>query len=162
MSELLHRSWDATLLADQKGRLAIISAEGGVFDIIAGRYNGNIPNMDVWLKGHSGDMIRIDRKGRPPEYIRKPALTLGLMIQPEVLKSIAAQRAFRGRGLVARFLYALPVSQVGYRKTGAPPLSETVRTATTLISRRWQQVWSAGSVIPRCSRSPRRRTPLSR
>ena len=82
----------ASLLADHGGRIAVISAEGGVFDIIAGRYNGNIPNMDVWLKGHSGDMIRIDRKGRPPEYIRKPALTLGLMIQPEVLKSIAAQR----------------------------------------------------------------------
>ena len=123
----------ASLLADHGGRMAIISAEGGVFDIIAGRYNGNIPNMDVWLKGHSGDMIRIDRKGRPPEYIRKPALTLGLMIQPEVLKSIAAQRAFRGRGLIARFLYAMPVSQVGYRKTGAPPLSETVRTVVARV-----------------------------
>jgi hypothetical protein len=119
----------ASLLADHGGRIAVVSAEGGVFDIIAGRYNANIPNMDVWLKGHSGDMIRIDRKGRPPEYIRKPALTLGLMIQPDVLKSIAAQRAFRGRGLIARFLYALPKSQVGYRKTGAPPVSEAVRTA---------------------------------
>ena len=94
-----------------------------VFDIIAGRYNGNIPNMDVWLKGHSGDMIRVDRKGRPPEYIRKPAMTLGLMIQPEVLKSIAAQPSFRGRGLIARFLYAMPVSKVGYRKTNAAPVS---------------------------------------
>jgi hypothetical protein len=36
------------------GRLAIISAEGGVFDIIAGRYTNNVPNMDLWLKGHSG------------------------------------------------------------------------------------------------------------
>ena len=131
----------ASLLAEQTGRIAVISAEGGVFDIIAGRYNGNIPNMDVWLKGHSGDMIRVDRKGRPPEYIRKPALTLGLMIQPEVLKSIAAQRAFRGRGLIARFLYALPVSQVGYRKTGAPPLSETVRTAYDADIRSSQRVW---------------------
>ena len=32
-------------------------------------------------------MIRIDRKGRPPEYIPRPALTLGLMIQPEVLRT---------------------------------------------------------------------------
>jgi hypothetical protein len=64
------------------------STEGGVFDVIAGRYNGNIPNMDVWLKGHSGDMIRVDRKGRPPEYIRKPAMTLGLMIQSDVLKAL--------------------------------------------------------------------------
>ena len=31
------------LLAEQKGRLAIISAEGGIFDIIAGRYNEQRP-----------------------------------------------------------------------------------------------------------------------
>jgi Protein of unknown function (DUF3987) len=93
------------------------SAEGGVFDIIGGRYNGNVPNLDVWLKGHSGDPIRIDRKGRPPEYIPRPALTLGLMMQPDVLKSIAAQKTFRGRGLLARFMYAMPVSKVGRRAT---------------------------------------------
>ena len=39
-------------------------------------------------------MIRVDRKGREPEYIPRPALTLGLMIQPEVLSIIAAQRVF--------------------------------------------------------------------
>ena len=49
-------------------------------------------------------MIRVDRKGRAPEYIRKPAMTLGLMIQPEVLKTIAAQPSIRGRGLIATIL----------------------------------------------------------
>ena len=89
------------MLHESGGSIAVISAEGGVFDIIAGRYSGSIPNMDVWLKAHSADMIRVDRKGRPPEYIRKPAMTLGLMIQPEVLKTIATQPSFRGRGLIA-------------------------------------------------------------
>jgi replicative DNA helicase len=106
-----------------------------VFDIIAGRYNGNIPNMDVWLKGHSGDMIRVDRKGRPPEYIRKPAMTLGLMIQHEVLKTIAAQPSFRGRGLVARFLYTMPVSNVGYRKTNTDAVPDHVLTAYNTVIR---------------------------
>ena len=87
-----------SLLAEQGGRLAIISAEGGIFDIIAGRYSGNAPNMDLWLKGHAGDLMRIDRKGRPPEYIRRPALTLGLMIQPSVLWTIASHRDFRDAG----------------------------------------------------------------
>jgi uncharacterized protein DUF3987 len=105
----------ASLLAEQGGRLAIISAEGGIFDIIAGRYSSNVPNMDLWLKGHSGDPMKVDRKGRPPEYVRRPALTLGLMIQPEVLHAIAANRQFRGRGFLARILYAYPVSKVGYR-----------------------------------------------
>jgi replicative DNA helicase len=119
----------ASLIAEQSGRLAIISAEGGLFDIIAGRYNGNVPNLDLWLKGHSGDPVRIDRKGRSPEYIRRPALTLGLMIQPEVLRVIAAQRQFRGRGLLARFLYALPPSKVGRRQTAAPPVPDDVANA---------------------------------
>src|SRR4051794_32339361 len=38
-----------SLLAAQGGRLAIISAEGGIFDVIAGRYSGNVPNLDLWL-----------------------------------------------------------------------------------------------------------------
>jgi hypothetical protein len=46
------------------GRMAIISAEGGLFDILAGRYSNGVPALDVWLKGHAGDPLRIDRKGR--------------------------------------------------------------------------------------------------
>jgi hypothetical protein len=116
----------ASLLAEQGGRLAIISAEGGIFDIIAGRYSGNVPNMDLWLKGHSGDPLKVDRKGRAPEYVRRPALTLGLMIQPEVLSAIAANRQFRGRGFLARILYAWPESKVGRRQIAPPPISSDV------------------------------------
>jgi replicative DNA helicase len=107
--------------------MAIFSAEGGVLDIIAGRYSGAIPNMDVWLKGHAGDPMRVDRKGRPPEYIPKPALTLGLMIQPSVLTSIAGHREFRGRGLLARILYARPASKVGHRTIAASAVPEAVK-----------------------------------
>jgi hypothetical protein len=116
----------ASLLAEQGGRLAIISAEGGIFDIIAGRYNRNIPNLDLWLKGHSGDRLKVDRKGRDPEDIPRPALTLGLMIQPDVLSTIAAHHQFRGRGFLARILYAYPVSRVGHRRIGAAPANPVV------------------------------------
>ena len=98
----------ASLLADQGGRLAIISAEGGIFDIIAGRYNKGSPNMDLFLKGHSGDVLKVDRKGRPPEVVPRPALTLGLMIQPAVLAAIAGNQQFRGRGFLARIMYSYP------------------------------------------------------
>lgn len=118
----------ASLLAEQGGRLAGISAEGGIFDIIAGRYSGN-PNFDLWLKGHAGDPIRVDRRSRDPEYIESPALTLGLMVQPAVLDTIGENRQFRGRGLLARFLYAYPVSKVGYRKIGADPVTAETETA---------------------------------
>jgi replicative DNA helicase len=116
----------ASLLAAQGGRLAIISAEGGIFDIIAGRYSGNVPNLDLWLKGHSGDSLKVDRKGRPPEHVRRPALTLGLMIQPEVLNAIASNRQFRGRGFLARILYAWPVSRVGRRRIAPPPVDPDI------------------------------------
>jgi replicative DNA helicase len=118
--------------------LAIISAEGGPFDIIAGRYS-KLPNFDMWLKGHAGDPLKVDRKGRPSEYIPRPALTLGLMIQPVVLDAIAANREFRGRGLLARFLYSFPVSKVGRRKIAPTPVSAEIReryewTVTALAS----------------------------
>ena len=116
----------ASLLAEQGGRLAVISAEGGPFDIIAGRYSRRLPNLDVWLKGHCGDEL-VDRKGRPPERIPRPALTLGLMIQPAVLDAIAANREFRGRGLLARFLYSWPESRVGRRKINTTPAPEEAR-----------------------------------
>lgn len=112
----------ASVLAEQGGRLAIISAEGGIFDVIAGRYSGNVPNLDVFLKGHAGDPLRVDRRGRPPEYVRRPALSIGLMIQPAVLAAIGRQQSFRGRGLLARFLFSIPTSKVGRRLAGADPV----------------------------------------
>jgi hypothetical protein len=73
-----------SLLAEQSGRLAILSAEGGIFATIAGRYSG-VPDLDVFLKGHAGDLLRVVRKSAPPEYIPAPALTLGLAVPPDVL-----------------------------------------------------------------------------
>jgi hypothetical protein len=60
-----------SFLAEQGGRAAVISTEGGIFDIIAGRYSKS-PNMDIYLKGHSGDEVRVDRKGRPPDSFPGP------------------------------------------------------------------------------------------
>jgi replicative DNA helicase len=120
-----------SLLAEQAGRLAIVSAEGGIFDVIAGRYSGNVPNLDVFLKGHAGDALKVDRKGRPPEYVPNPALTLGLMVQPAVLTAIGEQRSFRGRGLLARFLYTVPPSKVGRRRIDPPAVPGEVRDAYT-------------------------------
>ncbi|OBG69243.1 hypothetical protein A9X05_05260 [Mycobacterium sp. E3298] len=120
------------LLAEQGGRLGIVSTEGGLFELVGGRYSHNIPNIDVFTKGHSGDPVTIDRKGQPPACIPCPALTLGLMIQPQVLETIAANPVFRGRGLLARFCYALPVSRVGYRLSRVAPLNQDTVDAYAL------------------------------
>jgi hypothetical protein len=109
------------------GRIALLSPEGDVFDQMAGRYNQAAgPNLGVYLKGHAGDLLKVDRRGRPPEYVQRPCLTIGLTVQPEVLQGLADRPGFRGRGLLARFLYSLPESLVGRRQPGAPPVPEAV------------------------------------
>ncbi len=93
----------AGLLHEHGGRMAVMSSEGEIFDLMAGWYSANsTPNFTVYLKGHSGDTIRVDRVGRPPEYVEGPALTLGLTVQPEVIRGLADKPGFRGRGLLGR------------------------------------------------------------
>lgn len=106
----------ATHLSEQIGeRIGLLSAEGGIFDILAGRYSDK-PALDIFLKGHSGDSYRVDRKGRPSEVIHRPIITLGLTIQPSVLQSIGRSRDMNGRGLLARFLYVMPDTALGERE----------------------------------------------
>ncbi|MEN3614450.1 DUF3987 domain-containing protein [Plantactinospora sp. ZYX-F-223] len=120
----------ASLLAEQGGRLAVLSPEGGIFATIAGRYSGT-PNLEVFLKGHAGDMLRVNRRSRAPEHVEHPALTLGLAVQPDVLRDIADMPGFRGKGLLARILFSLPENTVGRRKVGADPVTEQVASAYT-------------------------------
>jgi replicative DNA helicase len=115
------------------GRIALLSPEGDVFDQMAGRYSqSGGPNLGVYLKGHAGDLLKVDRRGRPPEYVERPSLTIGLAVQPEVLRGLASRPGFGGRGLLARFLYSLPTSLVGHRQAGAPPVPAAVADRYTL------------------------------
>lgn len=110
-----------SVLADCGGKTAIVSAEGGIFDMLSGIYSKNV-NIDVMLKGHSGDSIRVDRIGRNSESIMNPALTVLLTVQPNVLSGMMQNGTFRGRGLTARFLYCMPTSIVGQRKYRTEPI----------------------------------------
>ncbi|GAB7040704.1 MULTISPECIES: YfjI family protein [Catenuloplanes] len=115
-----------SLMADNGGRMAVISDEGGVFDMLAGRYS-SAPNLDPYLKGHVGRPIRVDRHNREGEFIPRPALTVGVMIQPSVLRKFGGNDDLAGRGLVARFLFVLPASLAGYREIDPDPIPTPVR-----------------------------------
>jgi replicative DNA helicase len=115
-----------SLLAEQGGRIAMFSDEGEVFSMMAGRYSSKGPNLGVYLKGHVGSSIRVDRKGRDPEIIQKPALTLGLTVQPVVLSQLLAIDGARGRGLLGRFLWSVPANNVGYRRSDPEPVPAEV------------------------------------
>jgi hypothetical protein len=118
----------ASLMAEQGERMAVLSDEGGVFDLLAGRYSKGVPNLDLWLKGHSGSPVRVDRadRTRPPVLMDHPCLTVGISPQPDVLEALRDKPGFRGRGLLARFLYALPRSPLGYRPLAVHPMQSEV------------------------------------
>lgn len=103
-----------SLLAEQGERIGVLSDEPGLFLIMSGLYSGGAANLDVFLQGYSGSPMRVDRASREVR-IDRPALSIGLMIQPGILADVATHRRFRDSGLLARFLYAMPASNVGNR-----------------------------------------------
>ncbi|MBL8796320.1 MAG: DUF3987 domain-containing protein [Planctomycetia bacterium] len=117
-----------TLLHDHGGRMAVLSPEGDVFDLMAGRYSGKgMPNFGVYLNGHAGDDLRVDRVARTAEFVHRPALTLGLVVQPDVIRGLADKPGFHARGLLGRFLYCMPKSLIGQRKADPSPVPALVR-----------------------------------
>ena len=115
------------LMAANGGRMAIISDEGGIFDTLAGRYSG-APNLDPYLKGHAGQPMSNERQTREGASIDKPALTVCVMAQPTVLRKFGGNTDLAGRGLPARFLFALPRSLAGYRLVNTDSIPEQVTT----------------------------------
>jgi replicative DNA helicase len=118
----------AQMIFEQDGRMGVFSAEGDIFAIIAGRYSKD-PNFGVFLKGHAGDCLKVNRIQRAAAHIERPALTLGLCVQPKVIEGLGARKEFRGFGLLARFLFSLPLNPLGYRDVDAPAVSAEIITA---------------------------------
>jgi hypothetical protein len=110
----------AVEMQQQGGRMAILSDEGGLFDMLAGRYTGS-PNFDLINQAHSGSPVRVNRISRPAVFLRHPVLSIGISPQPDVLQHLADTPQFRGRGLLARFLFAIPASPLGNRSLEFKP-----------------------------------------
>lgn len=90
------------LLVEHGERMSVLSDEAGIFLIMAGMYSGGMASLDVFLQGHAGTPMRVDRAGRSA-HVDKPALTFGLALQPGVLADVANSRRFRDSGLLAPF-----------------------------------------------------------
>lgn len=103
------------------GAGSIIDSEGEFFGILSGRYSGGVPNIGIALKGYDGDRYKVRRIGRKQEDLERAVLTLGLCVQPVILEDAAKSKAMVERGLLARFLFAVPPSLLGTRDDeGAP------------------------------------------
>ncbi|MCK8823993.1 DUF3987 domain-containing protein [Fuchsiella alkaliacetigena] len=107
----------AQLMANNFGRFAVLSPEGDIFKIMGGLYSRKV-NLNNYKKGWTGkETIKEGRMGRKGVRISKPALTMGLTVQPTTIRDLESKNIFRGEGLLARFLYIMPDSLIGNRKS---------------------------------------------
>ncbi|HYG77026.1 MAG TPA: DUF3987 domain-containing protein [Planctomycetota bacterium] len=117
----------ANLLHLHGGRASVLDPEGGLFELMAGRYSESGANFEVFLKGHAGDTLRVDRMGRASEFVPSPALTVAITPQPMVIGGLSSKPGMRGRGLLGRFLYSIPKSRLGHRNIDPAPMPEHIR-----------------------------------
>jgi len=113
------------LLSANGERMAIMGAEGGVFGIVAGRFSGNPkapPDMDVLLQAWSGDAGDSDRKTTTSTRLKAPALTIGLFVQPQVLREVSNIYGAEEKGLLSRLLVARVESNAHKQKYIGEPM----------------------------------------
>lgn len=116
------------LLAVNGEHAAIISAEGGVLDVLAGRYSKAI-NIDVLLHGNNTERHTVDRVSRPTDKLKSPEVSIVLAVQPDVIRRLVSNGDFATRGFLGRFLYAMCKSRVGSRSYIAPEIPAAAKEA---------------------------------
>lgn len=116
------------------GRAIVASAESDPLDVVFGRYSG-APNLGLWLAGHAGDPHQTNRRGRQPEHLKRPALSVALAVQPEGIRPMLESREAAGRGFTARFLFVAPESKVGSRPIRPPTMPDAVAARYRLAVR---------------------------
>ena len=95
----------------------IFSEEGDVLDIIAGRYSDKgSANIGIFLKAYNGENFRSTRVTSGEIQLKRPLLSMCLMLQPEIYKRIVTNKTLQGRGCIARFLFAHPEKSTGKRQ----------------------------------------------
>lgn len=101
-SEALERK-----LFENNEAIGIICSEGRtVLEIIKGKYNSTGgTDCGVWLSGHAGDYIKIDRIGRKSFELFHPILAALLALQPDALEAAGECPGLRHSGFLPRWLY---------------------------------------------------------
>lgn len=107
-------------------KLGIVSAEADAGELLGARYSDAGPNLDLLLCAHAGDAITTRRAGGRLVPLDRPAMGMVLAVQPEAVRTVLADRAARGRGLVDRMLLILAPSRMGSRLLDSPPVPDAV------------------------------------
>lgn len=123
----------ASKMGQHNERMAIVSDEGTIFKHMTGAYSSN-PNNTIWLKSHDGSRLSVDRRDESKHVtLKRPLLTLGMAVQPEALRSVAARPELRGVGMLARFLFAMPESSVASMTFRSTPVPAQIKNAYTAL-----------------------------
>lgn len=137
------------LLKEQNGHLGMMVDEGGPLNMMGGQYSSK-PNLDVYLQSWGGDAVSNDRVSRESTRIESACLSLGLAVQPQLLKD-SSTSVMHGRGLMARFWYAVPKNLVGDRDTDTGAVPADVTGA-------WAELIASLSLLPECKSEDERPT----
>lgn len=125
-------------LSENGERAAITGDEATIFKIIGGAYSGGKGsggvNFDILLNSYDGSQYKVSRKGSGNIYLKAPLVTIGTMIQEQPFKQLLENSDISGKGLLQRFIFAIPRSNVGNIPFTAPQIpSKTARAYKELI-----------------------------
>lgn len=118
-------------IAEQDGRFAVLSDEAGILEVMNGLYSEGKANLDIYLKGWDGGAMRIDRKTSSIDC--NPYLSVVLAIQPKIVFNLGKKSALQGNGLMERFLWVIPRSNLGERPTLSRPVPEELQDAYGIL-----------------------------
>lgn len=106
----------AEAMGQQGGCMALLNEEGGTFlNTLSGRYDSTgKSDLDAWLQGYDGGRIQVERMSRKL-LIERPRMSIGLVVQPDVLRKMSETPGLEERGLMSRFCFVWGPSLVGKR-----------------------------------------------
>lgn len=96
------------------GRVALLSAEGGLLENLAGRYNDGAARTEFLNSAFDGEPYDGERVSDGERKIDKPWSCIVLVVQPDVLKTMLASPKMRNRGFLQRF-WIFDIPDTAYR-----------------------------------------------
>jgi replicative DNA helicase len=116
------------LMAAHAGKIMLVAPEPDIFGMMQGRYTQRgHASLSVFLQGFGGEPLCIDRVGSGTVRVERPLLTAVVSAQPTAISQIVTDPVLAGRGLLNRFLYAVPRDSLGRRRGNSPAIPEDVR-----------------------------------
>ena len=90
-----------------KGRISLVSSEGGMFDVIGNAYASNgAVNMNLLNKSYDGEPYSDRRVTRAGVNLEKPILTMMFLIQDGKLSEVLNNKSWIDNGFLNRWCFA--------------------------------------------------------